>query len=38
VVGPLFDEPGAFDRDHLAERLRRLASEKILIGGSSWKY
>jgi uncharacterized protein YecE (DUF72 family) len=38
VVGPLFDEPGAFDRDGLAERLRRLAAEKIYIGGSSWKY
>jgi len=38
MVGPLFDEPGAFDRDALAERLRRLAEERIYIGGSSWKY
>ena len=34
----LFDEPSAFDRDALAERLRRLAAEGIFIGGSSWKY
>jgi uncharacterized protein YecE (DUF72 family) len=38
VVGPLFDEPGAFDRAALAARLRSLASEGIYIGGSSWKY
>jgi len=38
VVGSLFDEPGAFDREALAERLQRLASEKIYVGGSSWKY
>ena len=38
MVGPLFDEPGAFDRDGLAERLRKLAAENIYIGGSSWKY
>jgi uncharacterized protein YecE (DUF72 family) len=38
VVGPLFDEPGPLDRDVLAERLRRLAEQKIYIGGSSWKY
>jgi uncharacterized protein YecE (DUF72 family) len=38
VVGPLFDEPGSFDRDGLAERLRGLASQNIYIGGSSWKY
>jgi uncharacterized protein YecE (DUF72 family) len=34
----LFDEPSGFDRDALAERLRRLAAEGIFIGGSSWKY
>jgi uncharacterized protein YecE (DUF72 family) len=38
VVGPLFDEPNAFDRDFLASRLSALASQNILIGGSSWKY
>jgi uncharacterized protein YecE (DUF72 family) len=38
VVGPLFEEPGGFDRDALAERLHALASEGIYIGGSSWKY
>jgi uncharacterized protein YecE (DUF72 family) len=38
VVGPLFDEPGAFDRDGLAGRLHQLAAENIYIGGSSWKY
>ena len=38
MVGPLFDEPGSFDRDGLAERLRGLASQNIFIGGSSWKY
>ena len=38
MVGPLFDEPGSFDRDGLAERLRGLASQNIYIGGSSWKY
>jgi len=39
VIGDtLFDEPSSFDRDLLAERLRRLASEGIYIGGSSWKY
>jgi uncharacterized protein YecE (DUF72 family) len=38
VVGPLFDEPGGFDRDHLASRLRELAAQNIYIGGSSWKY
>ena len=34
----LFDEPGAFDRDQLAARLRELAAQNIYIGGSSWKY
>jgi len=38
VVGPLFDDPDAFPRDHLAERLRQLAAQNIYIGGSSWKY
>jgi uncharacterized protein YecE (DUF72 family) len=36
--GPLFAEPGGFDREGLAARLQRLAEERILIGGSSWKY
>ncbi|HWQ56406.1 MAG TPA: DUF72 domain-containing protein [Bryobacteraceae bacterium] len=35
---PLFDEPPAFDRARLAERVRALARENIFIGGSSWKY
>ena len=34
----LFDEPSAFDRDALAERLKQLAARDIYIGGSSWKY
>lgn len=34
----LFDEAAGFDRDGLAERLRRLASAGIFVGGSSWKY
>jgi uncharacterized protein YecE (DUF72 family) len=38
MVGPLFEEPGGFDRDGLATRLRSLAAENVLIGGSSWKY
>jgi len=38
VVGPLFEEPGGFDRDALAARLRALAAERIYVGGSSWKY
>jgi uncharacterized protein YecE (DUF72 family) len=38
VVGPLFDEPGSFDRDGLARKLRALAERNIYIGGSSWKY
>jgi uncharacterized protein YecE (DUF72 family) len=38
VVGPLFDEPGTFDRDGLALKLRELAARNIYIGGSSWKY
>jgi uncharacterized protein YecE (DUF72 family) len=38
VVGSLFDEPGGFDRDALADKLRALARENIYVGGSSWKY
>ncbi|SPE27415.1 conserved hypothetical protein [Candidatus Sulfopaludibacter sp. SbA3] len=38
MVGPLFEEPGGFDRDGLAARLRALTEERIYIGGSSWKY
>lgn len=37
-MGPLFDDPNAFDRAALAERLRALARQNIFIGGSSWKY
>jgi len=36
--GLLFEEPGGFDREGLAARLRSAASENIYIGGSSWKY
>lgn len=36
--GPLFEEPGGFDRDALSEKLRGLAARNIFIGGSSWKY
>src|SRR5688572_12045817 len=36
---PLFDDPiPGFDRVRLAEDLRKLAEESVLIGGSSWKY
>ncbi|MGB9456462.1 MAG: DUF72 domain-containing protein [Bryobacteraceae bacterium] len=38
MVGPLFEELAGFDRAGLAARLRALAAENILIGGSSWKY
>ena len=38
MVGSLFEEPDAFPRDHLAERLRQLAAQNIYVGGSSWKY
>lgn len=38
MVGSLFEEPGAFDRARLAARLHALASERLYIGGSSWKY
>jgi uncharacterized protein YecE (DUF72 family) len=32
------DEPDAFDRDGLRDRLNALAARGIYIGGSSWKY
>ncbi|HVW85364.1 MAG TPA: DUF72 domain-containing protein, partial [Bryobacteraceae bacterium] len=32
------DEPPAFDRDRLRDRLRELAARGIYVGGSSWKY
>ena len=35
---PLFDEPSDFDRARLSARLAALASDKIFIGTSSWKY
>ena len=38
MVGPLFEDPGAFDRDFLARKLADLAARNIYIGGSSWKY
>ena len=38
MTGSLFEEPGAFDRDTLASRLREFASQNIYIGTSSWKY
>ena len=38
MVGPLFEEPGGFDRAGLAARLAGLAAQGIYIGGSSWKY
>jgi uncharacterized protein YecE (DUF72 family) len=38
VTGSLFEEPNTFPREHLSARLRDLASQGILIGGSSWKY
>lgn len=39
-VDTLFDlnEPCAFDRDGLHDRLQRLAVRGVHIGGSSWKY
>jgi uncharacterized protein YecE (DUF72 family) len=39
-VDTLFDLDAkfAFDRDHLRDRLKELASRGIFIGGSSWKY
>jgi uncharacterized protein YecE (DUF72 family) len=37
-ITPLFDERAPLDRDRLAGTLRRLASERIWIGTSSWKY
>jgi uncharacterized protein YecE (DUF72 family) len=38
MTGTLFEEPGGFDREGLAAKLRSAASENIYIGGSSWKY
>ncbi len=38
MTGSLFEEPNTFPREHLSARLRDLASQGILIGGSSWKY
>jgi uncharacterized protein YecE (DUF72 family) len=38
VTGSLFEEANTFPREHLSARLRDLASQGILIGGSSWKY
>lgn len=35
---PLFDERPPFDAARLAAALQRLASERVLIGTSSWKY
>ncbi len=35
---PLFDDPPAFDRLKLADKLRDLAGKGIYLGGSSWKY
>jgi len=32
------DEPCAFDRDGLRDRLRGLAVKGVYVGGSSWKY
>ena len=32
------DEPRAFDRDGLRDRLRGLAARGVYVGGSSWKY
>jgi uncharacterized protein YecE (DUF72 family) len=32
------DEPNAFDRDGLRERLSSLAARGVYVGGSSWKY
>jgi uncharacterized protein YecE (DUF72 family) len=35
---PLFPEPSGFDRERLTARLRELASQRVYIGTSSWKY
>jgi uncharacterized protein YecE (DUF72 family) len=37
-MGPLFEDENRFDRAGLSDKLRALARENILIGGSSWKY
>ncbi len=33
-----FNDPSAFDRDRLRDRLSNLAARGVYIGGSSWKY
>jgi uncharacterized protein YecE (DUF72 family) len=38
MVGPLFEEAGAFDRAGLAGKLREMAARGIYVGTSSWKY
>jgi uncharacterized protein YecE (DUF72 family) len=38
VTLPLFPEAAGFDRARLSAKLRELASERIYIGTSSWKY
>jgi uncharacterized protein YecE (DUF72 family) len=38
MVGPLFEDPGAFDRAGLASKLQDLASRGVFVGTSSWKY
>jgi uncharacterized protein YecE (DUF72 family) len=38
MAGALFQEPGGFEREGLAAKLRSAASQNIYIGGSSWKY
>jgi uncharacterized protein YecE (DUF72 family) len=35
---PLFDEPSSFDRERLKTKLADLASHRVFIGTSSWKY
>src|SRR5437899_10907067 len=37
-MGSLVEEHNVFDLAGLAEKLRELARQNILIGGSSWKY
>jgi len=38
MVGPLFEQAGAFDGAGLAGKLRELAARGICVGTSSWKY
>jgi uncharacterized protein YecE (DUF72 family) len=35
---PLFEEPFDLDRDRLRQKLADLASQRIFVGTSSWKY